>query len=71
MKAPTLARPRVKARKPVMDSERSREHRRMKRADFLQSMCFMGPSFLGVLVFFIVPFQIGRASCRERVYQWV
>ena len=58
MKAPTLARPRVKARKSVMDSERSREHRRMKRADFLQSMCFMGPSFLGVLVFFIVPFLV-------------
>ena len=26
--------------------------------DFLQSMCFMGPSFLGVLVFFIVPFLV-------------
>ena len=58
MKAPTLSRPRAAERRPRMNTEREMEHRRMKRMDFLQSMCFMGPSFLGVLVFFIVPFLV-------------
>ena len=58
MKASTLSRPRAAERRPRMSTEREMEHRRMKRMDFLQSMCFMGPSFLGVLVFFIVPFLV-------------
>lgn len=29
-----------------------------KTKDFLSSVCFLGPSFLGVLVFFIVPFGV-------------
>jgi multiple sugar transport system permease protein len=29
-----------------------------KMQDFLQSFCFIGPSFLGVLLFFIVPFGV-------------
>ncbi len=29
-----------------------------KVLDFLHSLCFIGPSFLGVLMFFIVPFGV-------------
>ena len=51
MKIPALR----KERKQLSVSpERLREHRRVKRMDFLNSMCFMAPSFLGVLIFFIL-----------------
>ena len=55
MKIPALR----KERKQLSVSpERLREHRRVKRMDFLNSMCFMAPSFLGVLIFFILPFLV-------------
>ena len=55
MKIPALR----KERKQLSVSPvRLREHRRVKRMDFLNSMCFMAPSFLGVLIFFILPFLV-------------
>ena len=50
---------RKKERKqPALSPERLREHRHVKRVDFLHSMCFMAPSFIGVLIFFILPFLV-------------
>lgn len=37
---------------------RRRKRAREKRADFLKSLCFLMPSFLGVAVFFILPFGV-------------
>ena len=30
----------------------------LKVRDFLNSMCFSGPSFLGMLIFYLVPFGV-------------
>ena len=30
----------------------------LKVRDFLNSMCFSGPSFLGMLIFYVVPFGV-------------
>ena len=38
--------------------DRSREQRKIKRRDFLTSLCFLAPSLLGVGVFFILPFGV-------------
>ncbi len=38
--------------------DRSREQRRNRRRDFLNSLCFLLPSLLGVGVFFILPFGV-------------
>ena len=43
------------------ESNRMKTHRiqlNEKRKDFLQSLCFLAPSLLGVAVFFIVPFGV-------------
>ena len=45
-------------KQPALSPERLREHRHVKRVDFLHSMCFMAPSFIGVLIFFILPFLV-------------
>lgn len=44
-----------------VESNRMKTHRiqlNEKRKDFLQSLCFLAPSLLGVAVFFIVPFGV-------------
>ncbi|MEG1633644.1 MAG: sugar ABC transporter permease [Oscillospiraceae bacterium] len=33
-------------------------HRKAEVKDFLHSLCFIGPSFFGVLIFFIIPFGV-------------
>ena len=38
--------------------KRSREQRRIRRRDFLTSLCFLMPSLLGVGLFFILPFGV-------------
>ncbi|MDD6089611.1 MAG: sugar ABC transporter permease [Candidatus Limivicinus sp.] len=38
--------------------DRLKEKNRMKRQDFLRSLCFLSPSLIGVGVFFIVPFGV-------------
>ena len=55
MKIPALKKER---KQPALSPERLREHRHVKRVDFLHSMCFMAPSFIGVLIFFILPFLV-------------
>ena len=35
-----------------------REKRKLKRQDFMRSLCFLSPSLIGVGVFFIVPFGV-------------
>ena len=39
-------------------AERGKTRRRIRAKDFAQSLCFLFPSFLGVAVFFIVPFGV-------------
>lgn len=38
--------------------DREKEKRRLKRQDFMRSLCFLSPSLIGVGVFFIVPFGV-------------
>ena len=38
--------------------DREKEKRKLKRQDFMRSLCFLSPSFIGVGVFFIVPFGV-------------
>ena len=38
--------------------EREKEKRKLKRQDFMRSLCFLSPSLIGVGVFFIVPFGV-------------
>lgn len=38
--------------------DRKKEQKRIKRMDFLQSLCFLSPSLIGVGVFFILPFCV-------------
>ena len=38
--------------------DREKEKRKLKRQDFMRSLCFLFPSLLGVGVFFIVPFGV-------------
>ena len=38
--------------------DRKKEQKRIKRRDFLQSLCFLSPSLIGVGVFFILPFCV-------------
>lgn len=40
------------------DSREIRDRKLARRKDFLNSMCFLGPSLLGVLIFFILPFCV-------------
>lgn len=40
-----------------MDDRKNAKHRK-KVHDFLKSLCFSGPSFLGMLIFFIIPFCV-------------
>ncbi len=44
--------------RPAPAQELRRDHRRRKLRDFLSSMCFSGPSFAGMLVFYIIPFGV-------------
>ena len=44
--------------RPAPAQELRRDHRRRKLRDFLSSMCFSGPSFAGMLVFYISPFGV-------------
>ena len=39
--------------------DREKEKRKLKRQDFMRSLCFLSPSLIGVGVFFIVPFGVG------------
>ena len=39
-------------------AEREKTRRRIRAKDYAQSLCFLFPSFLGVAVFFIVPFGV-------------
>ena len=39
-------------------TDKNRIHRREHRRDIARSLCFLAPSFLGVAVFFIVPFCV-------------
>lgn len=49
----------TKPRKTKKEKERGgREHVRARLKDLLHSACFIGPSFFGVLVFFILPFLV-------------
>ncbi len=41
-----------------LSAEFKRERRREKRRDFFKSMCFLSPSLMGVLLFFILPFGV-------------
>ena len=38
--------------------DREKEKRKLKRQDFMRSLCFLSPSLIGVGVFFIVPFGV-------------
>lgn len=38
--------------------DREKEKRKLKRQDFMRSLCFLSPSLIGVSVFFIVPFGV-------------
>ena len=38
--------------------DREKEKRKLKRQDFIRSLCFLSPSLIGVGVFFIVPFGV-------------
>ena len=38
--------------------DREKEKRKLKRHDFMRSLCFLSPSLIGVGVFFIVPFGV-------------
>ena len=38
--------------------DRENEKRKLKRQDFMRSLCFLSPSLIGVGVFFIVPFGV-------------
>ena len=38
--------------------DREKEKRKLKRQDFMHSLCFLSPSLIGVGVFFIVPFGV-------------
>ncbi len=38
--------------------DREKEKQKLKRQDFLRSLCFLSPSLIGVGVFFIVPFGV-------------
>lgn len=38
--------------------DREKEKRKLKRQDFMRSLCFLSPSLIGVDVFFIVPFGV-------------
>lgn len=38
--------------------KRNLKKKNIRMSDFLKSLCFLGPSFLGVCVFFIVPFGV-------------
>lgn len=44
--------------KTETDSREIRDRKLARRKDFLNSMCFLGPSLLGVLIFFILPFCV-------------
>ena len=39
--------------------DREKEKRKLKRQDFMRSLCFLSPSLIGVGVVFIVPFGVG------------
>ena len=41
-----------------VDRQRRKAQRRLRRQDFVQSLCFLSPSLLGVGVFFIIPFGV-------------
>ncbi len=45
-------------KRPQRLSENRKWNDSAKAKDFLHSMCFLGPSLLGVLVFFIIPFGV-------------
>ena len=38
--------------------DREKEKRKLKRQDFMRSLCFLSPSLIGVGVFFIIPFGV-------------
>lgn len=38
--------------------DREKEKRKLKRQDFMRSLCFLSPSLIGVGMFFIVPFGV-------------
>lgn len=38
--------------------DREKEKRKLKRKDFMRSLCFLSPSLIGVGVFFIIPFGV-------------
>ena len=42
----------------MSEKKKNRMHSRERRRDFARSLCFLSPSFLGVAVFFIVPFCV-------------
>ena len=42
----------------MSEKRKNRMDRRERRRDFARSLCFLSPSFLGVAVFFIVPFCV-------------